>query len=114
MYRSPAVVERVSTKQGEIQLQKRGHDYEITFNGTFLMATYNGDSEKLLVRCAIEAADSPKKMLIGGLGVGFSLGEALITICLKKLLWWRLQKRLLSGTILILRYILIVRLITPK
>ncbi len=76
MYQSPMVIERALTKNGEIQLQKRGNDYEIIFNGTFLMATCNGDSEKLLVRWAIEAADSPKAVLIAGLGVGFSLAEA--------------------------------------
>lgn len=76
MYQSPIVIERALTENGEIQLQKRGSDYEIIFNGTFLMATYNGDSEKLLVRWAIETADSPKTVLIAGLGVGFSLAEA--------------------------------------
>jgi spermidine synthase len=76
MYQSPTVIERALTENGEIQLQKRGSDYEIIFNGTFLMATYNGDSERLLVRLAIEAADSPKTVLIAGLGVGFSLAEA--------------------------------------
>jgi hypothetical protein len=48
MYQSPTVIERALTENGEIQLQKRGSDYEIIFNGTFLMATYNGDSERLL------------------------------------------------------------------
>lgn len=76
MHQSPIVIERALTENGEIQLQKRGNDYEIIFNGTFLMATYNGESEKLLVRWAIEAADSPKVVLIAGLGVGFSLAEA--------------------------------------
>jgi spermidine synthase len=76
MHQSPIVIERALTKNGEIQLQKRGNDYEIIFNGTFLMATYNGESEKLLVRWAIEGADSPKTVLIAGLGVGFSLAEA--------------------------------------
>lgn len=77
MYKLPEVIERASTKNGEIQLQKRNEDYEIIFNGTFLMATYNGYSEQLLVSSAIKAALFPKKILIGGLGVGFSLGEAL-------------------------------------
>jgi spermidine synthase len=71
------VIERTLTKNGEIQLQKRGRDYEIIFNGTFLMATYNGESEKLLVRSAIELNPLAKRILIGGLGVGFSLCEAL-------------------------------------
>jgi spermidine synthase len=77
MYELPEVIERASTKNGEIQLQKRNEDYEIIFNGTFLMATYNGNSEQLLVSSAIKATPFPKKILIGGLGVGFSLGEAL-------------------------------------
>jgi spermidine synthase len=76
MYQSPIVIERTFTENGELQLQKRGKDFEIIFNGTFLMATYNGESEKLMVRWAIEAADSPKTILIAGLGVGFSLAEA--------------------------------------
>ncbi len=76
MYQSPIVIERTFTENGELQLQKRGKDFEIIFNGTFLMATYNGESEKLLVRYAIERADLPKTMLIAGLGVGFSLAEA--------------------------------------
>ncbi|MGI6425643.1 MAG: spermine/spermidine synthase [Tepidanaerobacteraceae bacterium] len=77
MYQNFQVIERAYTENGEIQLQKRGYDFEIIFNGTFLMATYNGESEKLLVRWAIKEAYSPKRVLIGGLGVGFSLAEAL-------------------------------------
>lgn len=76
MYQSPILIERALTENGELQLQRRGEDYEIIFNGTFLMATYNGESEKLLVRWAIEKAVSPKWILIAGLGVGFSLAEA--------------------------------------
>src|SRR5690348_1194766 len=71
------VVERCLTPNGEIQLQRRGINYEIISNGTFLMATYNGESEKLLVKSALEASKDPRKVLIGGLGVGFSLAEAL-------------------------------------
>lgn len=77
MIAHPIVLERASTANGEIQLQKRGSDYEIIFNGTFLMATYNGESERLLVDLAVEAAQAPRTILVGGLGVGFSLREAL-------------------------------------
>lgn len=71
------VIERAATERGEIQLQRRGKHFEIISNGTFLMATYNGESERLLVRSALQHVDSPKEVLIGGLGVGFSLEEAL-------------------------------------
>ncbi|MGP0584911.1 spermidine synthase [Paenibacillus timonensis] len=72
------IIENAVTPRGEIQLQRRGEAFEIISNGTFLMATYNGESERLLVRRALELVPSPDKVLIGGLGVGFSLQEALI------------------------------------
>lgn len=71
------VIERTQTARGELQLQRRGIDYEIISNGTFLMATYNGKSERLLVNAALEEIPSAKRVVIGGLGVGFSLAEAL-------------------------------------
>jgi spermidine synthase len=66
------------TTRGEIQLQRRGNDYEIISNGTFLMSTYNGESERLLVRSALQYVSQPHHVMIGGLGVGFSLQEALL------------------------------------
>lgn len=72
------VIERATTPRGEIQLQRRGEYFEVISNGTFLMATYNGDSERLLVRHALELTSRRDHVLIGGLGVGFSLQEALL------------------------------------
>lgn len=74
---SPLIIERAENERGEIQLQKRGEEYEIISNGTFIMATYNGESEKLLVEKALACAPNPKHVLIGGLGVGYSLAAAL-------------------------------------
>ena len=71
------VIERTLTKNGEIQLQKRGRDYEIIFNGTFLMATYNGGVGKATGKICYRVKPIGKRILIGGLGVGFSLCEAL-------------------------------------
>ena len=71
------VVERCVTPRGELQLQRRGEHYEIVSNGVFLMATYNGESEQLLVTAALAAVRRPRRVLIGGLGVGYSLGAAL-------------------------------------
>ena len=95
-YQLPTVIERALTKHGEIQLQKRGSDYEIIFNGTFLMATYNGASEKLLVRAAIEAAAWPKAVLIAGLGVGFSLAEALQYPAVEKVKVIEIEKKIIE------------------
>ncbi|MBO8173083.1 MAG: spermine/spermidine synthase [Bacillaceae bacterium] len=73
----PHIIERAETPRGDLQLQRRGEHYEIISNGTFLMATYNGESERLLVSAALEKAASPTRVLIGGLGAGYSLAEAL-------------------------------------
>jgi spermidine synthase len=70
------VVDRTVTERGEIVLRRRGDDFEIISNGVFLMDTRNGESERLLVHAALDACGSPSDVLIGGLGVGFSLAEA--------------------------------------
>src|SRR5690554_4035534 len=74
-------VERLPGREGEIQIQRRGEDYEIIYNGVFLMATYNGRSERAAVRDALQLAascgDGPRRVLLGGLGAGYSLREAL-------------------------------------
>ncbi|MBW6464815.1 MAG: spermine/spermidine synthase [Dethiobacteria bacterium] len=75
------VIERTMGLEGEFQLQRRGSEYEIIYNGVFIMATYNGASERAAVRDALKNISSPGhvsyKILIGGLGVGYSLREAL-------------------------------------
>jgi len=73
----PVVIERAAGVGGELVLRRDGADYEIISNGVFLMDTRNGESERLLVRAAVEGLDGPVRLLIGGLGVGFSLAEAL-------------------------------------
>jgi spermidine synthase len=72
------VVERVVTPRGELALRRAGTHHEIIHNGVFLMDTRNGASERLLVRAALDACGRPRvRVLLGGLGVGFSLDEAL-------------------------------------
>ncbi|HEY7103843.1 MAG TPA: hypothetical protein VH573_19570 [Mycobacteriales bacterium] len=68
-------VERLDTPRGELVLRRDGEHHEIVSNGTFLMDTRDGRSERELVRAAV--AGPGARMLIGGLGVGFSLAEAL-------------------------------------
>lgn len=69
-------LERVQTARGELVLRNRNGLFEIISNGTFLMDSSDGRSERLLVRAALDAVGRPASMLIGGLGVGFSLVEA--------------------------------------
>lgn len=68
---------------GELVLREVGDGHhEVISNGVFLMDTRDGRSERGLVELAVaalgeEAADL--HVLLGGLGVGFSLGAALAT-----------------------------------
>jgi spermidine synthase len=73
---TPVVVERCRTARGELVLRRDGAHYQIIANGVFLMDTRSGASERALVRAALEAAERPRTLLLGGLGVGFSLHEA--------------------------------------
>jgi spermidine synthase len=71
------ILARVDGVCGELVLRRVGGQYEIIANGVFLMDTRNGESERLLVRAAVERMPAGGSLLIGGLGVGFSLREAL-------------------------------------
>ncbi|MEY9844080.1 spermidine synthase [Streptacidiphilus sp. BW17] len=75
---TPELLDRREGPFGEVALRRRGADFEIIANGTFLMDTSDGRSERLLISAALDALDSPRgaHVLIGGLGVGFSLAEA--------------------------------------
>jgi spermidine synthase len=73
----PVVVERVTTPRGELVLRRCGAHFELISNGVFLMDTRGGRSERVLVRAGLEACPHPSRLLIGGLGVGFTLVAAL-------------------------------------
>lgn len=74
-------VERLTTPRGELVLRRDGEHHEIVSNGVFLMDTRDGRSERELVRAALRTAPGSvpagSRVLIGGLGVGFSLAETL-------------------------------------
>jgi spermidine synthase len=72
------VVDRTSTARGELILRRRGDTLEVVSNGVFLMDTSDGRSERLLVTAALDARGTePARVLVGGLGVGFTLTAAL-------------------------------------
>lgn len=70
------VLERHQTPRGELALRRSGDDLELIVNGVFVMSTSDGTSERELVRQALYGRDEVR-LLLGGLGVGFSLAEAL-------------------------------------
>jgi len=67
---------RVDGVCGELVLRTDGEHFEVIANGVFLMDTRDGRSERLLVRAAADRMPDGGHVLIGGLGVGFSLAEA--------------------------------------
>jgi spermidine synthase len=78
-YDIPDVLDRREGPHGEVVLRRR-HDgrLEIIANGCFLMDTSDGRSERRLVDAALDAlpARTRPDVLMGGLGVGFSLAHA--------------------------------------
>ncbi|MEU8707195.1 spermidine synthase [Streptomyces sp. NPDC048565] len=75
----PVVLDRREGPFGEVVLRERGDDFEIIANGCFLMDTSDGRSERLLIDAALAALPAGRpdpSVLIGGLGVGFSLVRA--------------------------------------
>ncbi|MER8187331.1 spermidine synthase [Kitasatospora sp. NPDC094015] len=74
---SPVTLDRRDGPYGEVVLRQRGEHYEIIANGCFLMDTSDGRSERLLVAAALaQLPAGDPSVLIGGLGVGFSLAHA--------------------------------------
>jgi spermidine synthase len=74
----PEVIDRRTGPYGEVALRRHGELLQIIANGCFLMDTSDGRSERRLVDAARDALDGRAEpdLLIGGLGVGFSLAHA--------------------------------------
>ncbi|MEU4980782.1 spermidine synthase [Streptomyces sp. NPDC021969] len=78
---APEVLDRREGPYGEVVLRRHGTLLQIIANGCFLMDTSDGRSERRLVDAAADAlaasgGRTAPHLLIGGLGVGFSLAHA--------------------------------------
>ncbi|MBU6533714.1 spermidine synthase [Streptomyces mayonensis] len=84
---TPEVLDRREGPYGEVVLRRHGTLLQIIANGCFLMDTSDGRSERRLIDAAADALAAAGKdtgpggrtaphLLIGGLGVGFSLVHA--------------------------------------
>lgn len=72
------VLARCLTATGDWQLQRREGHYEIICNGVFLMASYNGETERRLAHEALMAVrGSALRVLVGGLGIGYTVQAVL-------------------------------------
>jgi spermidine synthase len=71
----------VDTDEGPLELRRRGDsDYMITIDGRSLMISHGNRSEIELAEMACTAHKSPKRVLVGGLGMGFTLRAALDSV----------------------------------
>ena len=73
------VLERAQGRGGELVLRGRGSHLEVISNGAFLISTENEASSRALVTAALPwLPEGQLRVLIGGLGLGFALDEALL------------------------------------
>jgi spermidine synthase len=76
-------VARSETEYGELVLrERRRHDggprvLELRANGVFVMDTSEHASERALADAALELVATPTRVLVGGLGLGFTLDRLL-------------------------------------
>ncbi|WP_156251058.1 spermidine synthase [Pseudactinotalea terrae] len=71
-------IARATSARGELALSTReGGAIELRVNGVFVMDTAETTSERALARAALDRVPQPRRVLIGGLGLGFTAAEAL-------------------------------------
>jgi spermidine synthase len=69
---------RAESDRGELVLRRRDSgDLELRANGVFVMDTREATSEVALAREALARHERPTRVLVGGLGLGFTLAEVL-------------------------------------
>lgn len=72
------VVARAETERGEVVVRRRaGEVLELRVNGVFVMDTAETGTERLLARATLEQVERPRRVLVGGLGLGFTVRELL-------------------------------------
>ncbi|GAA4116417.1 spermidine synthase [Nocardioides fonticola] len=77
----PIEVARAESERGELVLRRRGDAvhpvWELRANGVFVMDTLETTSERALATAALALCPHPAQVLVGGLGLGFTLAEVL-------------------------------------
>lgn len=75
-------IARAQSPRGEVVLRGRQHPQaaavlELRVNGIFVMDTEETSTERALARDTLALIDAPRRVLVGGLGLGFTLAEVL-------------------------------------
>jgi spermidine synthase len=80
VYEPPEVLARADGVHGELALRRRSGDvpvYELIVNGVFLMDTAETSTERLLAEELLHRHPAPRHVLVGGLGLGFTVAALL-------------------------------------
>ena len=81
MHQPPVEVARTTSPRGELLLRRRYDGarevLELRANGVFVMDTAETSSEEALAREAVAVVEHPGHVLVGGLGLGFTLATVL-------------------------------------
>jgi spermidine synthase len=73
------VLERTQGRCGELVLRRSRGQLEVILNGAFLISTENDASSRAMIAAALPHLDGGAlEVLIGGLGLGYALDEALV------------------------------------
>lgn len=70
-------VARAHSPRGEVLLRRREDALELRVNGVFVMDTAETSTERALARAALADCAHPDRILLGGLGLGFTAAEIL-------------------------------------
>jgi spermidine synthase len=74
----PEIVDRRAGRSGELALRRGPLGYEIVCDGAFLISDENEVSSRAMITAARQhVPEGPLDVLIGGLGLGYALDEAL-------------------------------------
>jgi spermidine synthase len=75
-------IARAESERGELVLRERRHEgaaaaLELRVNGVFVMDTVETSTERALASAALEVVDDPRAVVVGGLGLGYTMHEVL-------------------------------------
>lgn len=75
-------IARAESARGELVLRERREPgapsvVELRANGVFVMDTHETSTEQALAQAALELVDSPRDVLVGGLGLGYTMHRVL-------------------------------------
>jgi spermidine synthase len=72
------VVAQAASERGEVVVRRRSDDsLELRVNGVFVMDTAETTTERALARATLDQVGRPHRILVGGLGLGYTVRELL-------------------------------------